>query len=696
MVINQNVPLVSQQQISVESPANADVVTLQVGTSVRRTDKQKDNGLLLAIVDTVTLNRKTAMAVSDDTHTGGSVQKPRAYTDENPPTAMPLRHDGLSYRFPFHTEKKTYPYFDPIAQKAYDVNYDTQEDVNGLTTYRFTQNIGYNADGKLAAPVKYPSLYAGDEDGKVTTSAAMWGLQGGDPAEQITMTRYYAAQRTFWVDPASGTIVKETEHANHYFARDPIKPEVTLVDYKVTSNEDTVESQVNAARDERDRLALWSRVLPITFTAIGLIALVGGGLLASFSLRTESALTDPGLDRGDEEFFGRSGLDENGCPAPKRRPRSCLATPDPERHPARTHPTRVSRPIRGHRTRIRPARPNGISSAAMRATMARAGRQAMRWSVPAIRAGAGAAGGGAAIGTGIPVAARRGIDATLLSDRCRPRLDGGTAGDATGFRGCSRFASARRRRRGEGAAGAPGCGWRAGARPDWPPIALPDAGVPGQFVATTLAIWNPYVAERLLQGHWSLLVGYGCLPWVATAMLTLRSGAATGWFGFFGLCFWIALAGLTPTGQMLAATVALVCVAAPGAGRPRWLCAATALGAALVTALPWLTASAVGATLTRPRVDDRARGQPRSHRAPSPALARWAAWPASAESGTARPYLIRGQHFSRYPRPWCCWRWWSPGCRRRRVALRRFRCWHWPRCRWWCRPRWRPAPVYTC
>ncbi|OIN80055.1 hypothetical protein BMG05_14930 [Mycobacterium malmoense] len=308
IVINQNVPLVSQQQITVESPANADVVTLQAGTSVRRTDKQKDSGLLLAIVDTVTLNRKTAMAVSDDTHTGGSVQKPRAFGDENPPTAIPLRHDGLSYRFPFHTEKKTYPYFDAIAQKPFDVNYDSQEDVNGLTTYRFTQNVGYNPDGKLAAPVVYPSLYPGNEDGKVTASAAMWGVPG-DPGEQVTMTRYYAAQRTFWVDPVSGTIVKETEHANHYFARDPLKPEVTLVDYKVTSNEDTVESQVNSARDERDRLALWSRVLPITFTAVGLIALIGGGILASFSLRTESALTDPGLDRG-EEFVGRGGLEE--------------------------------------------------------------------------------------------------------------------------------------------------------------------------------------------------------------------------------------------------------------------------------------------------------------------------------------------------------------------------------------------------
>ena len=58
------------------------------------------------------------------------------------------------------------------------------------------------------------------------------------------------------------------------------------------------------------------------------------------------------------------------------------------------------------------------------------------------------------------------------------------------------------------------------------------------------------------------------------------------------------MAGLTPTGLMLAATVALVCVAAPGAGRPRWLCAAATLGGALVAALPWLTAAAMGSSLT--------------------------------------------------------------------------------------------------
>ena len=81
-VINHNVPLALQEQISVESPSNADVVTLQVGSTLRRTDKQQDAGLLLALVDTVTVNRKTANAVSSESNPGGAVQKPRAIDDD--------------------------------------------------------------------------------------------------------------------------------------------------------------------------------------------------------------------------------------------------------------------------------------------------------------------------------------------------------------------------------------------------------------------------------------------------------------------------------------------------------------------------------------------------------------------------------------------------------------------------------------
>jgi hypothetical protein len=311
-VVDRDVPIAFQQQISVESPSNADVVTLQVGSTLRRTDKQQDNGLMLAMVDTVTMDRSSAMAVSSESNPGGAVQKPRAIEDDQPPTNIALPHDGLTYRFPFDTEKKTYPLFDPIAQKAYDANYDGEEDVNGLTTYKFTQNVGYDAEGELVEPVKYASLYEDDADSQVTARAALWGIEG-DPEEPITMSRFYAAERTLWVDPVSGTIVKSDEHAYHYYARDPLRPEVTFVDYTVTTNDESVESQVASARGERDRVALWGRILPITFTALGLVLLVGGALLGTFSLRAESALIDPGLDEADHGFFQR---DDAGEPVP--------------------------------------------------------------------------------------------------------------------------------------------------------------------------------------------------------------------------------------------------------------------------------------------------------------------------------------------------------------------------------------------
>jgi hypothetical protein len=329
-IVDKNVPLVSQQAMTVETPANAEVVTFQVGTTVRRSDKQKDNGLLLAMVDTVTLNRSTAEAVADDERPGGSVQRPRTIEDDKPPTNIALPHEGLSYRFPFNTEKKSYPYFDPIAQKAFEANYDGEDDVNGLTTYRFTQNVGYDADGKLVEPIKYASLYDRSEDADVTARAELWGIPDIDPYEPITMTRFYAAQRTFWVDPVSGTIVRAEERANHYYARDPLRPEMAVADYKVSSTEQTVESQVAAARAERDRVALWSRILPISLAAAGVVALVGALLLGLFSGRVEAALANPGEDDIDIGLFGR---DETGPMPAAQAPTEKIPTRRPETPP---------------------------------------------------------------------------------------------------------------------------------------------------------------------------------------------------------------------------------------------------------------------------------------------------------------------------------------------------------------------------
>ncbi|MFF3568564.1 hypothetical protein ACFYXQ_12395 [Nocardia jiangxiensis] len=54
---------------------------------------------------------------------------------------------------------------------------------------------------------------------------------------------------------------------------------------------------------------------------------------------------------------------------------------------------------------------------------------------------------------------------------------------------------------------------------------LLDVPVGPQLVAATIAVWNPYVAERLLQGHWSLLAGYAALPWTVLAAYGIRRHA---------------------------------------------------------------------------------------------------------------------------------------------------------------------------
>ncbi|WP_433600107.1 hypothetical protein ACQPXH_31875 [Nocardia sp. CA-135953] len=139
-----------------------------------------------------------------------------------------------------------------------------------------------------------------------------------------------------------------------------------------------------------------------------------------------------------------------------------------------------------------------------------------------------------------------------------------------------------------------------------------------QLVAVTVAMWNPYVAERLLQGHWSLLTGYAALPWTALAAYRIRcsinpdpgqpplvpnaeaassrSGksasrrrAVSSWAALAG-CF--AAAGLTPTGALLAGCTAMVLV-----GRRNLL---GALALLLATSAPWLTATALSGAGSEP------------------------------------------------------------------------------------------------
>ena len=103
-------------------------------------------------------------------------------------------------------------------------------------------------------------------------------------------------------------------------------------------------------------------------------------------------------------------------------------------------------------------------------------------------------------------------------------------------------------------------------------------GVVGQIAAVTMLLWNPFVVERLLQGQWSLVLAMALLP--AVALTTI---IAAPWWRATAM----AVAGLTPTGALLAVAVAVV------AART-WRDRLVALGTGAVVSAPWLVATVLG------------------------------------------------------------------------------------------------------
>jgi hypothetical protein len=104
-------------------------------------------------------------------------------------------------------------------------------------------------------------------------------------------------------------------------------------------------------------------------------------------------------------------------------------------------------------------------------------------------------------------------------------------------------------------------------------------------VATAAFVWNAYVFERLVIGHWGFLLGLAALPWTAGAVLAVRRSAPG---SVARLCLVIALVGLAgSTPLLLNVLLMVVLMAGPGArGRVRALMTASAVAAG--AAAPWL------------------------------------------------------------------------------------------------------------
>ncbi len=106
------------------------------------------------------------------------------------------------------------------------------------------------------------------------------------------------------------------------------------------------------------------------------------------------------------------------------------------------------------------------------------------------------------------------------------------------------------------------------------------------LIAATLAIWNPFVAQRLVQGHWSLLIAYGIGFWAIGAVMTLRLQG----FGARIVILLIACAAITPFGGLLVLVLVVPIVLLPGGCATRVQRIGVVAGSLLVN-VPWVLPS---------------------------------------------------------------------------------------------------------
>ena len=139
--------------------------------------------------------------------------------------------EGLVNKFGFDTEKKTYPFWDGVLNRAVDAEYQGTKTIDGLETYEFNYTVT-------------------DEEAEIAK-----GVDGT-----------YSMDKTMWIEPRTGQIIDQEQHDVR------ASGDTTLLDVQLSFTDDQVQTNVDDAKDNLDTLDLITKTVP-------LIGYIGGPLL---------------------------------------------------------------------------------------------------------------------------------------------------------------------------------------------------------------------------------------------------------------------------------------------------------------------------------------------------------------------------------------------------------------------------------
>lgn len=169
---------------------------------------------------------------------------------------------GISpLKFPMFTKAQDYPYFDSSLQEAVPISYVGTEDLEGLSVYRFEQQIEARQIGTLEVP----------------------GTLVDSPLPNFVAPRFYANSRTLWVEPTTGAIVKGEERQLQTLRGPDGADKVTIIDAVIGSTPEEVSKGVESAGSQARLIALLNSTAPLIALIVGVVLIVVGIVLVAMS-----------------------------------------------------------------------------------------------------------------------------------------------------------------------------------------------------------------------------------------------------------------------------------------------------------------------------------------------------------------------------------------------------------------------------
>jgi hypothetical protein len=177
---------------------------------------------------------------------------------------------GNPIRMPWFTPQAPYPFFDPVLLAPVALTPIGREDVEGMSAMKFQQPATPVSIGTVQVP------------GKLT----------GSSADAVGLVRTYLVNRTLWVDPTTGIILRQVERLRESLRDGSGRDVVTLLAMSTASTDEQVRASVAAAR-EQGLPVLWAHVYgPALCLALGLVLLLLGSVGVVVRVRAERADRD--------------------------------------------------------------------------------------------------------------------------------------------------------------------------------------------------------------------------------------------------------------------------------------------------------------------------------------------------------------------------------------------------------------------